>query len=94
MFTAAQLQKRPAAFQRLTGVTPDEFNTIVEASEPLWDEAEIERLNNRKRKRCIGAGPTFKLEGEFQLDFYDKPIRRYWITLEPFRTARRSRSGV
>jgi predicted acetyltransferase len=24
-----------------------------------------------------------KLEGEFQLDFYDKPIRRYWINLEP-----------
>jgi hypothetical protein len=53
MFTATQLQKRPAAFQRLTGVTPDEFDTIVEAFEPLWDEAELARLNNRKRKRSI-----------------------------------------
>ena len=24
-----------------------------------------------------------ELEGEFQLEFYDKPIRRYWINLEP-----------
>jgi predicted acetyltransferase len=24
-----------------------------------------------------------ELEGEFQLDWYDKPIRRYWINLEP-----------
>jgi predicted acetyltransferase len=24
-----------------------------------------------------------ELEGEFQLDFYEKPIRRYWINLEP-----------
>ena len=62
MFTTAQLQKRPAAFPRLTGVTPEEFNTITEAFEPLWDEAKIARLNNRKRKRAIGAGPTFKLE--------------------------------
>ena len=67
MFTAAQLQKRPAAFQRLTGVTPDEFNTITEAFEPLWDEAEITRLNKRKRKRAIGAGPTFKLEVTSQI---------------------------
>jgi predicted acetyltransferase len=35
-----------------------------------------------------------ELEGEFQLDWYDKPIRRYWINLEPFRTTRRSGSGV
>ena len=80
MFTAAQLQKRllgptaaphwlgpPAAFQRLTGVTPDEFNTVIEAFEPLWDEAEITRLNNRKRKRAIGAGPCFKLEVTLQV---------------------------
>jgi hypothetical protein len=62
MFTATQLQKRPAAFQRLTGVTPEEFDTITEAFESLWNEAEIERLNKRKRKRAIGAGPSFKLE--------------------------------
>ena len=75
MFTVFQLQKRllgpraaphglgpPAAFQRLTGVTPEEFDSIVEAFEPLWNEAEIKRLNIRKRKRAIGAGPTFKLD--------------------------------
>ena len=67
MFTATQLQKRPAAFQRLTGVTPEEFDNIAEAFEPLWDEAEIARLNNRKRKRAIGAGPTFKLEVAAQI---------------------------
>ena len=67
MFTTTQLQKRPAAFQRLTGVTPEEFDSIVEAFEPLWDEAQIARLNIRKRKRAIGAGPTFKLDPVAQI---------------------------
>ena len=67
MFTAAQLQKRSAAFQRLTGVTPEEFDTIVEVFEPLWNEAEIARLNIRKRKRAIGAGPNFKLDPVAQI---------------------------
>jgi hypothetical protein len=84
MFTAAQLQKRPAAFQRLTGVTPEEFNTITEAFEPLWDEAETTRLNNRKRKRAIGAGLNFKLEVTAQILMTLIYLRQY-VTQELLR---------
>jgi hypothetical protein len=62
MLNATQLQKRPTAFQRLTGVTPEEFDTILELSTPHWQRAELERLNQRKRERAIGAGATFKLK--------------------------------
>ena len=62
MLRATQLQKRPAAFQRLTGVSPDEFDTIIELATPVWHEANTKRLNNRKRLRAIGAGAQFHLE--------------------------------
>lgn len=62
MLRAAQLQKRPAAFQRLTGVTPAEFDTILELTTPVWHESNAKRLNNRKRQRAIGAGAKFHLE--------------------------------
>jgi len=62
MLRAAQLQKRPAAFQRLTGVTPNEFDTILESLSPLWHDANTKRLNNHKRSRAIGAGAKFHLE--------------------------------
>lgn len=62
MLRAAQLQKRPAAFQRLTGVTPKEFDAILELLSPVWIEANRKRLNNRKRLRAIGAGAKFHLE--------------------------------
>ena len=52
MLRVTELQKRPTAFQRLTGVTPDEFDTITELLEPLWDEAELERLNTHERVRA------------------------------------------
>jgi len=61
MLRADQLQKRPAAFQRLAGGTPDEFDTILELLEPRWNEAELERLNTHTRQRAIGAGAKFKL---------------------------------
>lgn len=62
MLRATQLQKRPAAFQRLTGVTPAEFDTILELANPVWHTANTKRLDNRKRSRAIGAGAKFHLE--------------------------------
>jgi Helix-turn-helix of DDE superfamily endonuclease len=67
MLRVNQLQKRPAAFQRLTGVTIDEFNTITELTKPLWNESELKRLNRNKRTRAIGAGAKFKLNLETQI---------------------------
>jgi hypothetical protein len=62
MLRVARLQQRPVAFQRLTGVTSDEFDTILEQLTPLWAEANQQRLNQRKRQRAIGAGAKFHLE--------------------------------
>jgi hypothetical protein len=62
MLRVAQLQKRPTAFRRLSGVTVEEFDTILELLRPLWNAAQTTRLNQRKRQRRIGAGAQFKLE--------------------------------
>jgi DDE superfamily endonuclease/Helix-turn-helix of DDE superfamily endonuclease len=62
MLNAKQLKTRPAAFQRLTGVSPNEFDTIIKLITPLWNAAEQTRLNTKKRKRAVGAGAQFKLE--------------------------------
>jgi predicted acetyltransferase len=40
---------------------------------------DVENLGSRRVIEANGG----ELEGEFQLEFYDKPIRRYWINLEP-----------
>ena len=39
---------------------------------------DVENLGSRRVIEANGG----ELEGEFQLDFYDKLIRRYWINLE------------
>jgi predicted acetyltransferase len=39
---------------------------------------DVENLGSRGVIEANGG----ELEGEFQLDFYDKPIRRYWIKFE------------
>jgi predicted acetyltransferase len=38
---------------------------------------DVENLGSRRVIEANGG----ELEGEFQLDFYEKPIRRYWINL-------------
>jgi predicted acetyltransferase len=40
---------------------------------------DVDNLGSRRVIESNGG----ELEGEFQLEFYDKPIRRYWINLEP-----------
>jgi predicted acetyltransferase len=40
---------------------------------------DVENLGSRGVIEANGG----ELEGEFKLDWYDKPIRRYWIKLEP-----------
>lgn len=77
MLRADRLQQRPAAFQRLTGVTPDEFDTVVELAAPLWEQAELERLNDRERERAIGAGAKFKLEIEARVLMVLIYLRQY-----------------
>jgi Helix-turn-helix of DDE superfamily endonuclease len=62
MLRVTQLQKRPDAFRRLSGVTTEEFDTILEGLTPLWTAAQTARLNKRKRQRRIGGGAQFKLD--------------------------------
>ena len=61
MITAAKLERRPRAFQSLTGLTPEQFRGVLEVFTPLWLEAERTRLSRPNRLRAIGAGASFKL---------------------------------
>lgn len=63
----ATLSKNPGKFYRFTGIPIEVFNTIAHDLEPLWQEAERERLSRSNRKRAIGGGGTYKLK-----DFKDK----------------------
>lgn len=49
-------------FQRLTGLHPEKFTTLLEQLTPLWEEAEIKRLSRPNRKHAIGAGNKHKLD--------------------------------
>lgn len=61
------LSKRPNKFYRFTGVTLDVFQKLVQEVEPLWQEAERQRLFRPDRGRASGAGGKYKL-----CDFRDK----------------------
>lgn len=61
------LSKRPNKFYRFTGVTLNMFQKLVQEIEPLWQEAERQRLFRPNRGRASGAGGKYKL-----CDFRDK----------------------
>lgn len=52
----------PARLKRCTGLTIDQFNTLCQLIEPLWQEAERKRLSYPNRQRAIGAGHPYKLK--------------------------------
>jgi len=52
---------RPRIFRNLTGLNPEEFKVLVKRLSPMIIEQHNKQLNNRRRKRAIGAGSKFKL---------------------------------
>jgi IS5 family transposase len=62
MLTVEKLRRKPKHFHNFTGLTPQQFDQLLTAIEPLYEKAEVERLSNPNRLRPRGAGRKFKLE--------------------------------
>jgi len=58
---AARLAKRPVTFMRLTGLPVARFADLVDAVDPLLEQANKKRLNRRARQRAAGAGKRYDL---------------------------------
>lgn len=58
---------RPSSFRNLVGISVQEFDELYERFEPLWEQAETERLSRKGRCRAIGAGRRYKLSLPDQL---------------------------
>lgn len=61
MLTYAKLAKTPSKFQRLTGLTVEEFDQLAADIEPMWKAAERKRLTSQTRQRVVGGGGQYKL---------------------------------
>jgi hypothetical protein len=62
MLTVKKLRRKPKHFHNFTGLTPQQFDELLLASEPLYEQAEAERLENPNRLRARGAGRKFDLD--------------------------------
>jgi hypothetical protein len=51
---------RSKAFERLCGLTVEQFKTLVVAMTPAIEAAECKRLSDRERQRGVGAGNSYK----------------------------------
>ena len=67
MFRYDQLKKSPHSFQTLTGISITEFDELFVRFDPLWQQNERQRLNQRKRQRQIGAGRKYELDLKSQV---------------------------
>jgi hypothetical protein len=61
MLTVKKLRRKPKHFHNFTGLTPEQFDQLLVALEPLYEQAEEERLENPNRLRTRGAGRNFNL---------------------------------
>jgi IS5 family transposase len=61
MLSYRTLKLKPTVFKSLTGVTPAEFDDLLEKASPLWLELEHERLDRPDRQRAVGGGSDYKL---------------------------------
>jgi hypothetical protein len=67
IFRYKHLQKHPAIFQKLTGLTLVEFADLIEDIEPRFEAAEYQRLNQRERQRGMGGGQKASLASRDQI---------------------------
>jgi len=61
MVNLEKLLTKPKVFSRLTGLTPEKFQWLLERVEPRFLENDRKRKDRPNRKRAIGAGPKRKL---------------------------------
>jgi hypothetical protein len=62
MITVKKLRRKPKHFHNFTALTPEQFDVLLTALQPLYEQAEDERLSNPNRLRARGAGRNFDLE--------------------------------
>jgi hypothetical protein len=62
MLTVHKLRRRPRHFFSFTGLTPEEFDQLLGALHPVYEEAEQMRLCSRERRRAQDGGGTFTLK--------------------------------
>ena len=62
MLTVKKLRRKPKHFHNFTGLTPQQFDELLAALEPLYERAEQQRLENPNRLRARGAGRKFNLK--------------------------------
>lgn len=62
MLTVKKLRRKPKHFHNFTGLTPQQFDELLLALQPLYEQAEEERLGNPNRLRARGAGRDFNLD--------------------------------
>jgi len=56
MFNHTKLAKKPKQFLSITGITPQQFDSISKEIQKQYKNTEEKRLSKQKRKRGIGAG--------------------------------------
>jgi len=59
MFNHTKLAKKPKQFLSITGITPQQFDSISKEIQKQYKNTEEKRLSKQKRKRGIGAGRHF-----------------------------------
>jgi hypothetical protein len=62
MLTVKKLRRKPKHFHNFTGLTPQQFDELLAALEPLYERAQQQRLDNPNRLRARGAGRKFNLK--------------------------------
>ena len=55
-------RKHPKTFLRLTGLTVEKFEQVLEHLLPIFEKAEKKRLSRPNRQRAIGGGRRYALE--------------------------------
>ncbi len=71
------LRSFPTVFRAMIGLTPTEFDEVVQDLLPRWERSEHHRLSRPNRQRDIGGGPSFELSVTDQILLTIIWLRRY-----------------
>jgi hypothetical protein len=72
-----ELHHHETVFKALTGMRVSEFDQLVDDLLLEYEQAEVERLSRADRKRAIGGGPNFELNGRDQILLTVMWLRKY-----------------
>ena len=61
MLTVARLRRKPQYFRSFTGLSPEQFDTLLAAVQPRYEAQERARKSRPMRQRALGGGHPFHL---------------------------------